>query len=84
MKRVKVLMTSAVILLAVGGAFASKSRAYTVYTTLGDAFPGQYEECQIRTYCSGSGALCRFTYNNINYQLYYSGCVVPANGFIVQ
>jgi hypothetical protein len=84
MKKLKVLMTGAVILLAVGGAFASKYRTVTSYTYLGDMFPGQTQECQIRNYCSGTGALCTMTYINVSYQLYYYGCVVPANGFLVQ
>jgi hypothetical protein len=83
MKKVKVMMTSAVILLAVGGAFASKFRAYNVYTQLGDMYPLQTAECQIRGTCTGTGALCRVIVASVPYQLYHTGCVTPANGVFV-
>jgi hypothetical protein len=80
MKKVKLLLTGTVILLGVGGAFASKSRTANVYTKLDDVFPGQYDECQFRGTCTGSGALCRTVVFGVAYQLYYSGCSTPANG----
>lgn len=84
MKRVKVLLTSAVILLAVGGAFASKSRSYAVYTRLADFYPGQVVDCQIRAFCEGNGAFCTTIAYGITYQLYTSGCVWSAIGEKVQ
>lgn len=83
MKRVKVMMTSAVILLAIGGAFASRQRAQTVYTQLEDLYPYQVEECQVRGTCTGSGSLCRAVVFGLTYQLYYSGCYAPAHGQFV-
>ncbi|MVT42022.1 hypothetical protein GO495_15630 [Chitinophaga oryziterrae] len=84
MKRVKVLLTSAVILLAVSGAFASKFRATRVYTRLVDLYPGQAMECQIRGFCDGNGALCTTIVYGVTYQLYTSGCVYSAIGEMVQ
>ena len=83
MKRVKVMMTSAVILLAIGGAFASRQNAQKVYTNLNDLYPLQTEECQLRGTCTGSGALCRTVVYGITYQLYYSGCFYNALGLFV-
>jgi hypothetical protein len=80
MKRVKVLLTSVIILLAVGGAFASKSRATTVYTRLVDFYPGQLVDCQFRAYCEGNGAFCTTIAFGVTYQLYTSGCVWSAIG----
>jgi hypothetical protein len=84
MKRLKVMMTSAVILLAVGGAFASKSRSFSVYTKLGDVYPNQTRECEFRGFCTGNGSFCEVIVNSIPYQLYYTGCVVSATGFVTQ
>jgi hypothetical protein len=84
MKRVKVIMTSAVILLAVGGAFASKSRSQLAYTKLLDSYPNQTVACQLRGSCTGNGALCRIVAMGTYYQLYYSGCTIPANGEFAQ
>lgn len=81
MKRVKVIITSAVVMLAIGGAFAS-GRSLRVYTTLDDAPPGQVAECQLRGFCSGTGSLCYAAISGNVYQLYYSGCSIPANGIL--
>ena len=83
MKRVKVIITSAVIMLAIGGAFASERVAQRVYTTLDDAPPGQVAECQLRGICTGNGSLCYTVLSGSVYQLYYSGCSIPANGILV-
>jgi hypothetical protein len=84
MKRVKVIMTSAVILLAVGGAFASKSRSQLVYSKLLDSYPGQTQACQLRGSCTGTGALCRVIIMGSYYQMYYAGCITSANGLFSQ
>jgi hypothetical protein len=81
MKRV---LTTAVILLAVGGAFASKFSPSRVYTKLLDLYPGQVAACQIRGFCDGVGSLCTTYVNGTGYQLYLSGCVVPAAGEMVE
>lgn len=84
MKRVKLIMTSAVIMLAVGGAFASKNAGYLVYTTLEDMPPGQTAECQVRGTCSGNGALCYMVLSGAAYQLYRTNCTFTANGIFGQ
>jgi hypothetical protein len=82
MKRVKVALTAAVLLLAVGGAFASKARAYAAYTSYWDMYPGQVYECQVRGFCPGTGSLCttRPPGQGFFFQLYYSGCTYPLTG----
>lgn len=84
MKRVKVMMTSAVILLAVGGAFASKNRAQLVYTRLIDLYPNQTQQCQLRGSCTGFGALCQVVVTGSYYQMYYAGCITSATGLFAQ
>lgn len=75
-------MTITILLLAVGGAFASKARAYYAYTSYWDFYPNQTDDCVVRGYCPGTGSLCRIVNGNTYYQLYRSGCLIPLNGIL--
>jgi len=80
MKRVKIALTIAVLLLAISGAFASKFRGVAAYTSYWDMYPNQILDCQVRGFCTGTGSLCTTYFQGNTFQLYYSGCAYPLTG----